>query len=74
MPSDLVKTIPKPYLTVTLGLFYHISAIYVADFAYISPTYYPYIIKIKATFPSFEFVKNLNMYENFLIPPKFNVA
>ena len=45
----------------------HISAIYVPNYAYISPKYQPYIYTIKTIFQSFEFGKEFKIQ----IPPFF---
>ena len=60
-PFTLSKTIPKSYLTVTLGLFQSYISHICKKFAYISPIYDPFIILIKAIFQSFEFEKNMKI-------------
>ena len=57
----LQKQYQNPILLLHWDYFNHISAIYVQNFAYISPIYDPFIILIKAICQSFEFEKKLKM-------------
>ena len=70
-PLTIAKTVQKSFLTVTWGLFYSYNlAIHLPNFAYISPIYHPYIIKIKAIFQPFELGENLKIQT----PPHLKVV